>query len=86
MLSFVVGLIGIVFGFILVWKADWIVENIGRTNWAEEHLGVEGGSRIFYKLIGLGVIILGFLFMFGFMEDIVGAIFKPITTGLKPPK
>lgn len=85
MLSFVVGLIGIVFGFILVWKANWIVENIGRTTWAEEHLGVEGGSRIFYKLIGLGVIILGFLFMFGFMEDIVGAIFKPITTGLKPP-
>ncbi|MFZ5845059.1 MAG: hypothetical protein ACOY0S_01155 [Patescibacteria group bacterium] len=83
MLSFIIGLVGIIFGFFLIWKADWIVENIGRTNWAEEHLGSEGGSRIFYKLIGLGVIILGFLFMFGFVGDIVTAIFKPITPGLK---
>ena len=82
MLQIIVGLIGIVFGFILVWKANWIVENLGRIAWAEQHLASEGGSRLLYKLIGISVIILAFMLMFGIMEGIIKAIFAPMTRSL----
>lgn len=82
MLQILVGIIGIVFGFTLVWKANWIVENLGRIAWAEKYLGSEGGSRMMYKLIGIVVIILSFMLMFGIMEGIIKAIFSPITGSL----
>ena len=74
----IIGIIGIIIGFFLVWKADWIMQNFGRTGWAEEHLGSEGGSRIFYKLIGLGIIIISFIIMFGLTEGILRSIFSPM--------
>ncbi|PIT90732.1 MAG: hypothetical protein COU22_00575 [Candidatus Komeilibacteria bacterium CG10_big_fil_rev_8_21_14_0_10_41_13] len=74
-MRFFIGLIGIGLGFLLVWKADWIVNNFGRNNWAERHLGTEGGSRLLYKLIGILVIFLAMLHMFGFFETFVLGIF-----------
>ena len=68
----------IALGFVLVWKADWIVNNFGRVDWAEIHLGTEGGTRIMWKLIGLAMIFLSMLYMFGFIEGMIGAIFSPL--------
>ena len=64
-MNIIFGIIAIVFGFVIVWKADWMMENFGRIAWADEHLGSEGGTRMFYKLIGLAIIAFAFLFMFG---------------------
>lgn len=77
------GLIGIFVGFWMIWKTDWIVQNIGRIQWAEQNLGTEGGSRIFYKLLGLVIIIISFMIMFGLFGGIILSIFSPITTGLR---
>ena len=60
-----------------MWKSDWIMNNFGRIAWAEEKLGMEGGTRLFYKLIGLAIIILSFLIMMGIVQSVLGAIFKP---------
>ncbi len=83
LMRFFIGLIVIAIGFVLVWKADWIVNNFGRNNWAEIHLGSEGGTRIMWKLIGLAVIFLAMLYMFGFIEGVIWAIFSPLFRGAK---
>jgi hypothetical protein len=77
-MRFFLGIIFIAIGFLLIWKTDWIVANFGRVDWAEEKLGTEGGTRLLWKLIGLAVIIIATLYMFGFIEGILGAIFSPL--------
>ena len=80
-MRFFFGLIGIAIGFLLIWKSDWIVNNFGRIDWAEIKLGSEGGTRIFWKLVGLAVIAIAMLYMFGFIEGVIGAIFSPLFRG-----
>jgi len=59
--NFIQGLLIVGIGFVIVWKANWLMYNFGRIGWAEQHLGTEGGSRLMYKLIGTIIIIGGFL-------------------------
>jgi len=75
-MRYFLGIILLGVGFVIVWKSDWIMDNFGRIAWAEEKLGMEGGTRLFYKLIGIVVIIGAFMYMFGFFEPILYAIFK----------
>lgn len=77
----ILGLISIAIGFLLVWKADWIINNFGQIDWAERKLATEGGTRLLWKLIGLGIIILAMLYMFGFIGGIIEAIFSPLFRG-----
>ena len=77
-MRYVIGLLVIAVGFMLVWKADWIVNNFGRVNWAEKYLGYDGGSRLFWKLMGLIVIFLSMLYMFGFIGGLIDLIFSPL--------
>ncbi len=76
MLKIIIGLIGIAAGFMLVWKSEWIYQNFGGIAWAEKHFGTEGGSRIFYKLIGIFVILVSILIMTGLIGGIIKAIFS----------
>lgn len=76
-MNIVFGIIAIVIGFIIVWKADWMMENFGRIAWADEHLGAEGGTRLLYKLIGIAIIGFAFLFMFGLGGALLRTIFAP---------
>ena len=57
----IIGLVMIAAGFVLVWKTDWFQQNVGSIQWAEEKFGSSGGSRLMYKMIGILVIIIGFL-------------------------
>ncbi|MFA5134905.1 MAG: hypothetical protein WC505_03930 [Patescibacteria group bacterium] len=74
-MKYVIGIICIGIGFVIVWKADWIMNNVGRIAWADEKLGAEGGTRLFYKLIGIVIIVFSFLYMSGALESMLGAIF-----------
>jgi len=69
----------VVIGILIVIKTEWIVQNFGTNAWAEAKFGFSGGSRIFYKLIGLGIIFIGFIIMTGmwegFLMGTVGKIF-----------
>lgn len=76
-MKYVLGVIIIGIGFLIMWKSEWLMNNFGRIAWAEEKLGMEGGTRVFYKLIGLIIIIFAFMYMTGAVQAIIGAIFKP---------
>ena len=62
-------------GVVLVLKSEWLVSNFGRIGWAEQHLGMEGGSRLFYKLLGILAIIVGFMVTTGLIEGLLVSVF-----------
>jgi len=66
-------------GVAVVIYTQWNIENIGTNAWAEAKFGTAGGSRMMYKLIGLGLIFIGFLLVTnlfgGFLFATVGKIF-----------
>ncbi|MEK9152002.1 MAG: hypothetical protein AAB692_01415 [Patescibacteria group bacterium] len=75
------GMAAVAFGILLVMKSEWMLQNFGTISWAEQHLGLNGGSRLFYKLIGIVVIMIGFMLatnLFGgFLQGTLGALFRP---------
>ena len=62
-------------GMLMVIKTNWIIDFTGRIDWAEQHLGSEGGTRIFIKLLGVLVILGTFLGVTGILGGWVKAIF-----------
>lgn len=80
-MNFIFGLLGVSVGALIVLKAEWIIQNFGSYGWADEHLGTSGGSRLFYKLIGLAIILFSFLSMAGLMDNILLGIFGRLFTG-----
>lgn len=70
-----IGLLVIGLGSLLVIKTQWIYDFTGPIDWAEQHLGTEGGTRLFIKLIGVLMIIGTFLAITGILGDWVIAIF-----------
>lgn len=80
-MNIIIGLIGIATGFMMTWKSEWLLENFGRIDWAEEKLSGYGGTRIFWKLFGLGVIIFSMMHMFGLWQATAMAILSPIFSG-----
>ncbi len=73
-----IGLAGIIVGAMVVMKSEWFLSNLGSVQWAEEKLGTEGGSRLFYKLIGLAIIFFGIFVMTGITTDIMNGFAKMI--------
>ena len=52
-MKYIIGILVIAAGVFLVIKTEWMVENFGTSAWAEEHFGMNGGTRLMYKVIGL---------------------------------
>lgn len=71
-MQFIWGLAGIIAGIALIWKTYPLVSIFGNINWAERHLG-GGGTYTFYKLLGLLIILLSTMQMFG----IIDLLFSP---------
>jgi len=64
-------------GFLLVWKAEWIIVNFGHNAWAEAKLGSSGGTRLMYKFIGLIIMFFGMLMVTGLSEEfLMGTVGK----------
>ena len=66
----IISLIMMSLGYVMVWKAEWFLSNIGVSASAEKYLRTEGGSRLMYKLIGIIIIIIGALYLTGLLEPI----------------
>ena len=79
MKSFLIGTLIVALGALVTWKSNWILDNFGRTRWAEKHLG--GGSRIFYKLVGIAIIFLGFLIVSGLTKSILKSFMNMLQMG-----
>ncbi|MDD3101840.1 MAG: hypothetical protein PHE59_01705 [Patescibacteria group bacterium] len=76
MSHFFAGLGIIAVGVILTLNSEWLLRTIGPVEWAEQKLGGDGGSRLFYKLLGLAVVVLGLFVISGIWEDILNGIAK----------
>ncbi len=74
-MKWLIGLLVIGFGTLLIIKTQWIYDFTGPIDWAEQHLGTEGGTRLFIKLLGLLMIIGTFLAVTGILGHWVVSIF-----------
>lgn len=64
-MKFFLGLVFIIVGGMITWKTEGIMSFFGRIDWAEQNMHLLGGTRMFYKLLGLLVIIIGMLMVTG---------------------
>ena len=70
------GVILFIIGLLFIIFTEWFLQNFGRIEWAEQKLG--GGTRIFYKLLGLILMFFGLLMIFGLFGGLVLWIFSPL--------
>jgi len=74
-----IGILLVAAGFLLNWKTEAVVQFTGYNDWAEQHLGAEGGTRLLTKFIGIVFIFFGMLAITnlykGFLESTIGALF-----------
>ncbi|MFA5947124.1 MAG: hypothetical protein WC813_03805 [Patescibacteria group bacterium] len=64
-------------GCLIVWKTQIMLDSVGPIEWAERNLG-GGGSRLFYKLLGVVIILIGFMVITNLFNDIVGGGIKSL--------
>jgi len=68
------------FGFLLVWKTVGFLDFVGRSDWAEEKFG-PGGTQTFLKLLGVGLIMAGFIIItnlhVGVLQGLAGLFVRP---------
>lgn len=80
-MHYFLGILAILAGVGMVLKTEWLIQNFGTNAWAEDKLGYNGGSRLFYKIIGCCVIFIGFLLITnlfgGFLAGTVGKVLVP---------
>ncbi len=73
-------LLGMVIGFVgfcFVWKTRFFYELLGSVPWADRTFG-GGGTTTFYKLLGVGIIIIGVMIMTNLFEIIVGGFVRSV--------
>jgi hypothetical protein len=71
-------------GFYLVLKAEVIMENFGRLAFFENHLATSGGSRLGYKLVGIVLIIIGFMIATTLIGGFLAWLVSPLTRYSQP--
>ncbi|MFA4941829.1 MAG: hypothetical protein WC582_04550 [Patescibacteria group bacterium] len=72
------GAILIVVGTLIVIKSESLLNAFGRITFFEKYLGVEGGSRLGYKLIGILTIFIGILIMTNMIGGFLTWLLSPI--------
>jgi len=72
------GIIFIVAGALLTIYSEKIRQTFGQMEWAERVLGLYGGTRLMIKLIGITVILLGFLTFTDLLEPMGRSITKTL--------
>ena len=67
------GIVISVIGFYMVYKTDTFREWFGEIPWAEDHLG-PGGTRLFYKILGVLVCTLGIFVVTNIIDGILAGV------------
>lgn len=78
-MRYLFGIIGIVLGAVFVIKSEWFFSFFGRIDFADKHLGTEGGTRLMYKIIGIILVFVSLLYMTGGVEAFLLKVFVPGT-------
>jgi len=79
----VIGLIVIAVGFLMVWKTDVFLDFIGRIEFADRMFGFEGGSRLFFKLIGCLACFIGMLIATNLIQGTIVSTIGPLFSSVK---
>lgn len=66
-----IGIVVIVIGMSMLYKTGWYLSIMGRSIWAERNIG-EGGTRSLYKLVGVGIVLIGVIILTDLWDRIVG--------------
>lgn len=74
-MRYILSIIGVIVGALIVIYSEKIYNAVGPIEWAERKLATSGGSRLFYKLIGIGIIFIAFFYMSGILQSIFLGIF-----------
>jgi hypothetical protein len=69
-LKIIIFVLTLVVGIYFLTKSEYIVRTIGHNATAEKYLG-RGGSYLMWKLLGIIVIILGFLYLMGDLDWLI---------------
>ncbi len=67
-----IGILLVIIGFLIVWKSRKFIDFFGSISWAEAKLG-GGGTNLMYKLIGLIMIFIGFIWATGLWNAFLNA-------------
>jgi len=76
MTKYIIGILIVAFGILMVIKTEWFLRFTGKIAWAEDKLGSEGGTRLFYKLLGIIGIIIAILIMTGHIQTWIFELFN----------
>lgn len=74
----IIGVLGIGLGLLFAIKNEWFLYNVGRIASVERYLGSFGGSRLFYQLLGVLLIIIATLYMTGLFQKLILGLFQRI--------
>lgn len=77
-MHFIFGIIVIAIGYTFVAKTEGYLSNFGRIEFFDRYLGMEGGSRLGYKLIGILAIFIGTVVFFGMWDGFLGWLLSPL--------
>lgn len=83
-MQIILGLIITAIGALIVIKSETMLNACGRIAWFEERFGMEGGSRLGYKLIGLLVAFIGILMATGLIGGFIEWVVSPLTRYNQP--
>lgn len=75
MTHIIIGVITVIVGFFMIWKTESFYNFVGALDWAERHFA--GGTRAFLKLLGVVIILVGFLITFNLYFSILEFVFSP---------
>lgn len=75
----ILGLLLSALGVIFIVKTEWFLNNFGRIGFFERHLGIQGGSRLGYKIVGLIIIFFGLLMTVNLFGSFWEVVLSPLT-------
>lgn len=78
------GLVVTFIGSMMVMSTSSLLSFFGNMDWADDVLQFYGGSRIAYKMIGIGVICIGFLLITGLFNTFILWVFSPLFGTIAP--
>ncbi len=70
-------------GVLITWKTQIMLDTVGPIDWAERNLG-GGGSRLFYKLLGVVITLIGFLVITNLYNMVIGGFVTSLFGGASP--
>jgi len=75
---FILGLIIMIIGASMAIKSELMLNTFGSIGFFERHLGVEGGSRLGYKLVGILTFFIGVLIMTNMIGGFLTWVLSPL--------